>query len=194
MPAGVPETTFGAELYESAAPLAYADPENGYALLTTCDAVGTMAAELETLTRQDDEGNDPWSIIMDADRAPGKWLPYIAQFPGQTIPVGTDEATAREMIKSPSNQERGGVDKMVYEAKLTLTGTKYVRVIERDGDEDTISFFVRTSECVDEDATRDSILAVKPAGLLLNLVVSESPVIDELIGSIDSQTGSIDNL
>src|SRR5690348_15928133 len=123
----MPETTFGAELYDSVRPL----PDEGGALEIMCDAFGTMAAELELLTREDADGNAPWSIIMDADRAPLAYLPYIAQFPGQTIPVGTSETAARELIKAPSNQERGGIEKMTYECKLHLTGSQYVRVIER---------------------------------------------------------------
>lgn len=189
-----PETSFGAELYESLKPLAYADQENDYALLTLCDAIGTMAEELELLTRADDEGRDPWSIIMDADRAPGYMLPYIGQFVGQTIPVGTPEDEARELIRSPSNQERGTVSKMVHDLKATLTGRKYVRVIERDGSPWIISFYVRTSECPDPTASLAALEAVKAAGFILNLVVSEGVVIDELTGSIDDLPGTIDNL
>src|SRR5690348_9222664 len=123
------DTTMGAELLEGMAPL----ESEGLQILA--DAIGSMGAELELLVREDAEGNAPWSIIHDADRAPVEYLPYIAQFPGQEIPVGTPVDEARELIKAPANQERGGVEKMRYECQKTLTGTKYVKVIERDGDE-----------------------------------------------------------
>lgn len=194
MPAGIPETTFGAALYDSLAPLAFADAENGYALLTLCDAIGTMAAQLELLTRADDAGHDPWSIIMDVDRAPGYALPYLAQFVGQAIPVGTPDAAARDLIRSPSNQARGGVDKTIHDAQATLTGTKFCRAIERDGSPWRITFHVRTAECPDPAATAAAIEAVKPAGMVVTVVASAGTTIDELTGTIDSQAVVIDDL
>lgn len=188
------DTTFGAELYEALAPLDYADAENGYALRIVCDAVGTMAEELELLTRTDADGHDPWSIIMDAERAPAYMLPYVAQFVGQTIPVGTPEATARALIRSPSNQERGTLAKVEHDVKATLTGSQYVRVIERDGSPYRFSVFVRTSECPSPAETEAAILSSKPAGLALNFVVADGTTIDELSGSIDALTGTIDDL
>lgn len=188
------DTTFGAELYDSALPLAYGDADHDDAFLILCDAIGTMAAQLELLTRVDEDDHDPWSVILDAERAPGYMLPYLAQFVGQTIPVGTPDDAARDMIRSPSNQERGTAAKMIHDAKATLTGSQYVRLIERDGSPFRFSVIVRTSECPDPAATEAAILASKPAGLALNFAVVAGTTISELTGSINSLSGTIDGL
>jgi hypothetical protein len=184
---------FGDELYEGVAPLAYADADNGYALRTLCYAIGELFAQVELLARADAAGNDPWSVIMDVDRALGYMLPYLGQFVGQAIPVGTPDAVARDLIRSPSNQERGTLAKIVTDAKRTLTGTQYIRVIERDGSPWRLSVFTRTSETPDPAATDAAIQAVKPAGIVVNHVTSAGVVIDELTGTIDALSGSIDS-
>jgi hypothetical protein len=191
-----PNTTpnaFGDELYYSVSPLAYGDADNDYALKTLCYALAQMFNQVELLARSDGTA-DPWSIIMDADNAPDYVLPYIAQFVGQTIPVGTPEADARQLIKDPSNQKRGSLPKLIYEAKRFLTGSQYVRVIERDTSPYHFSVFVHTSEVTDSAALAAALQAVKPAGLVMNLVISDHTTIDVLTGSIDSQTAQINNL
>lgn len=133
-----------------------------------------------------EEFRDPWSIIMDVDHTPAYALPYLAQFVGQTIPIGTNEFTARASIKTPSNQERGAIAKMTYEAQLTLTGTKYCRMVERaDGNPWLIRVFTMTSETASSAVTLAAINAVKPAGMVIDLQVSATTTIDGLVGTID---------
>lgn len=184
---------FGDELYEGVAPLAYADADNGFALRILAYAIGEMFAQVELLARADDAGNDPWSVVMDVDRAAGYMLPYLAQFVGQSIPVGTPDADARDLIRTPSNQERGTLAKIIADAKRTLTGTQYIRVIERDGSPWRLSVFTRTAETPDATATLAAVLAAKPAGIVVTHTVSAGVTIDELTGTIDALSGSIDS-
>lgn len=184
------DTTFGTELYGSVRPI----PEDEGALQIVCDAIGTMANQLELLTRQDDDGNAPWSVIYDLDRAEGYMLPHLAQLVGFRIPKGTPDAAAREMIRQPPDQGRGTLAKLTRDVKATLTGGQYLRVKERDGSPYRFSVFVRSAECPDHAATLAAALATKPAGLVLNLVITDGTVIDELTGTINALSGVIDDL
>ena len=205
-----PNTTpnaFGDELYEAMAPLAYADAANDYALKTICYALAQMFKQLELLVRTDDDGNLPWSIIMDADRAPDYMLPYIAQFVGQTIPTGMSEADARALIKAPSNSERGTRASLIENVEKYLTGTKHISLRERDTSPWHATMNILSGESGIANGTYvvnqanaslspiiQALLDNKPVGIVLELIVSNGITIDELVGTIDAQTGTIDNL
>lgn len=185
---------YGDDLYASLAPMAFGDEDNNYALKTYCYANGQMYSQLEQFARTDAAGNPAYSLLFDLDRATGDLIPYIAQYAGQEIPKGIDDATARALVRKPSNAERGTLAAVVKAVLATLTGTKYLRLIERDTSAYHFSVFTRTAETPDVAATARAIDSVKPAGLIYSLVVTAGKTIDELVGTIDALTGAVDNL
>lgn len=205
-----PNTTFNAMgelLYFGISPLAYDDPNHDYALKTLCYALAQPFNQVWLLGRADEAGNDPWSIIVDPTLAPGYVLPYIAQLVGENIPVGSSDVIARSQIAMRNNQARGTVASIIAAAQLALTGAKYAHLTERDGsayrarlnvrDAETglsIGSYVVNSTNAPLDPLIANLLAVKPVGILLTVVVSAGTTIDELVGTINGLTGTIDSL
>lgn len=193
-----PNTTpipLGDDFYESVKPLAWDDPNNDYALKTLCYAIAQMFAEAELYGRADEDGNPGWSILFDLDRVPYEAIPYLAQYVGQTIPSGLDDTDARELVRSPNNQERGTVASIIAAAESVLTGTKTVLLQERvNGDAYKLRVVTQTSESPSSAVLRAAIEKVKPAGIVLEIVITDSTIIDALSGTIDSQTAIIDAL
>jgi hypothetical protein len=95
-------------------------------------AIGGMFGEVELYAMADDDELG-WSILLDPDAAPVQALPYLAQYVGERLPVGLDEAGMREWIKDAPNQRRGTVESIVRVAQRYLTGQRTVAVRERSG-------------------------------------------------------------
>lgn len=94
--------------------------------------IGGMFSQVEMFVEDTDE-LEGWSILLDPDLCPAWALPYLAQYVGERLPVGIDEAMAREWIKDAPNQRRGTVSSIVRTAQRTLTDPRHVVIVERDG-------------------------------------------------------------
>lgn len=141
-------------------------------LATYAQAIGRMFSQVETLSA-DTDTDDGWSIILDVDRCPDYALPYLGQFVGVSVPIGTDEASARQLIRDKPRQSRGTPASIVAAAQRNLTGSKSVVLRERDGavgtdDPYRITVITYTAETPDPDAVLNEILTVKPGGIVLN--------------------------
>jgi hypothetical protein len=167
------------------------DATRGWPLLILLGAFGHAFGPLHDLVRDTDAGPG-WSQVMDPTRAPAWALPWLAQFAGVTIDAGLDDSAARRRITHPPRWERGTLRAMALAARPTLTGTAQVRVIERDGGPYRLTAITRTDETVNPAATRAALRSQKPAGLILNHVISDAPMIDEGARTIDAGTGSVD--
>lgn len=121
----------GDDFYESVKPLAFDDPNNDYALKTVAYGFAQMFKQAEQYGRTDEDGNPGWSILFDVSRVPADALPYLAQYVGERIPVGTSEADARARIVAKQNQQRGTPASIIAAAKSKLYGNKFVALIER---------------------------------------------------------------
>lgn len=183
----------GEALYERLAPLGYDDEAQDWALLILCGALGVMGQSLRDLVA-DSEAGPGWSSLLDVDRCPAPFLPFLAQFVGVRLPVGVAEAEARERIRTPAGFRRGTPAAIVAAAQRTLIGAKTVSLFERDGGAYRLTVVTRTSETPDTAATERAIRGEKPAGILLTYVVSASPIITELAGDIDSLAGTTNDL
>ena len=160
--------SFAARLYAMLEPWAGEDEENGWALLTYCNALGTMFQPLEDLERDTPEGPG-WSALLDLDRCPDFALPWLAQFVGVRPPPGSTPAEQRAMIDQHLGWERGTPASIVNATKATLTGTQTVVMRERyGGDPYVLQVRTVTAETPDATATKNAILTQKPGGIVLD--------------------------
>jgi hypothetical protein len=135
---------------------------------------GTLLAWLDGPTSLLGEVDD---VVRDTDELPG-WAAeltselthrphWTAQFLGVQIPAGADDATARALIRDRPAFRRGTVPALIAAAQATLTGTRYVNVIERDGSAYALRVQTFTEETPDAAGTLAALLTQKPAGLVL---------------------------
>lgn len=144
------------------------DADRGYPLREYCYAIGEMFSEVEVLAREDDDGNPPWSALMDVDRAPATALPWLAQLAGVELVKGLSDADTRAFIKAAQARNRGTRQSIIDAAKLFLTGTKYVDVVERDGSPYRLTLTTSVGETPDALKVERAVRKVKPAGIVLN--------------------------
>lgn len=64
-----------------------------------------------------------WSTLLDPDLCPTQFLPYLAQFNGTVVPPGTDDKTARQIIKLEAAMQRGTLLAIQTAALRYLVGT-----------------------------------------------------------------------
>jgi len=166
-PTGLAPDTFAAALYDSLLPLAAQDPNIGWDLLIFCNAIGTMFQLLDDWVRDQPEGVG-WSLLLDLNRAPTEALGWLGQFVGARIPAGLTDAQQRQFITDHSGFKRGTPAAMTKAVQATLTGTKSVTLVERDGDPYALTVRTNAAETPNTTATQNAILSQKPAGLTLN--------------------------
>ena len=165
-------STLGEALYARLEPVASQDEALGWPLLIYCQALAEMGRQVEELVRPDDPARDAWDPLLDVDLSPDWNLPYIAQFVGVRLtPDGTPDQW-RAQIKGVGGFKRGTPAAMIEAVRATLTGTRYVGLIERDGDQDHLTVTVRSVEAPNPSATQAAAMSQKAAGLILNFIVS----------------------
>lgn len=151
------------------------DADRGYPLREYCYAIGEMFSEVEVLAREDDDGNPPWSALMDVDRAPATALPWLAQLAGVELVKGLSDADTRAFIKAAQARNRGTRQSIIDAAKLFLTGTKFVDLVERDGSAYRLTVITNENETPDALQVERAIRKVKPAGIVLNYALVNLP-------------------
>lgn len=144
------------------------DEEAEWHLLLFLDApAGELLGELDDLVRDSAEGPG-WSAPFDVERATLEQLPWLGQLVGVRIPDGLTLEEARDWVQSTTGWRRGTPAAIAGAAGTTLTGTKKVRFLERDGGS-AYRLRVQTYEIQTPDAaaTEAAIRAQKPAGIVL---------------------------
>jgi hypothetical protein len=180
-------------LREELAPILTAD------LDSYCQAIAAMFGEVELYSLAGDD-SDGWAILLDVDRCPAKALPYLGQLIGVTVPIGMADSDARALIRDRPQWRRGTPARLVEVAQATLTGTKFVNLLERSASAAPsdpaygLTVVTRTPETPNPAATLAALLQAKPAGIVLLHLVTPSAIVDELTGTIDSLTGTVDSL
>lgn len=175
--------SYAEALYEQLAPLAYADEENDWALLLLCEAIGRLFQPVEDLVR--DQGDDPgWSQLVDIDRCPDAFLPWLAQLVGVQIDVGTSADVQRERIRSTDGFRRGTLAAFKAAPLPHLTGSRRVFVEERAGSAYRILVTTRADETPDPAAVESALLEQKPAGIVLDYSTVSGEVWDEVTGGL----------
>jgi len=173
-PVDLTPDTFAARLYGMLAPLAQTDPDNAWALLILCNAIGTAFQLPEDWARDTTDGPG-WSPLMDLNRCPDEALPWLGQFVGVRTLPGSSPDDMRARIASTDGFRRGTRAAIYGAAYSTLTGNRSVYIWERDHDPaDTpnyayyLTVMTFTDQTPDPAATLRGILSQKPAGLVLN--------------------------
>lgn len=146
------------------------DADLGYPLLQFLDSIGSFLGEIEDLSRDTDEGPG-WAVVMDVDEAPEPYLTWLAQFAGVQLPLGSASSTHRDRIRAREGWQRGTPEVIKAAVLRELTGTKKMRLIERDTS--AYHFRVETYEIQTPDPSLvvDAIIEQKPGGLQFELVV-----------------------
>jgi hypothetical protein len=100
-------------------------------LETYLRAQAAMFEEVELLAFETDT-LEAWQVLFDPDLIPAKGLPYLAQYLGEKLPAGIEEALAREWLKDNPNRYRGTPYSIFRAAQRNLTGNRQVGIRERD--------------------------------------------------------------
>lgn len=160
------------ELYISLGPWSRADEamgeSGGWPLLIFCEAIAGRLQPLESLIRDTDDGPG-WSVVLDADRAPAEWLPWLGQFVGVTLRPSMSEEEQRTMIRTLPGTIRGTARAIESAAAQYLTGERRVYLIERHGSAYRLTVSMLDSEAPVADRPRIemAIREQKPAGIVL---------------------------
>lgn len=166
--------SFAANLYAGMEPVAWLDASVGWALAYYCGALGGMFQDVEDLARDTPEGPG-WSAVLDLDRCPDDWLPWLAQFVGVTIAPGSTPAQMRAAIDALLGFQRGTPAAIRASTAATLTGSKVVVLQERfGGDAYALAVYTLTAQTPDQAASRAAILAQKPGGIVLTYAVGNA--------------------
>lgn len=161
------------EMYSALGPWATADTSGEeWPLLEMTESVAARLQPVEDVIR-DDEVGPGWSSVVDVERAPSSWLPWLAQFGGARIPQGMTEADQRAYIQSAPNQKRGTVAAFTAAATRSLTGTRTSIVTERYGTAWRVAVFTLESETPDAAQLTEDLLSQKPAGIVLTVSQSD---------------------
>lgn len=180
--------TFAQAVYQGLAADRPGDEQRGYALLLLVGALGQTFDQLNTFVTDLATG-----ALLDPTRTTSDRLGWLSQFAGVQLTPGLSDAQQRAQITSPPAFQRGTPAAMAAAAQATLTGTKYVGLIERASSAYTISVATRTSETPNPAATEAAIRAQKPAGLILTYTVTNAETWDEATSTWNAPAVTWDN-
>lgn len=155
-------------VYEELGPLTYQDSSNGYVLLRFVEAWTNSMVEIDALVRDTDAGPG-WSSALDVERAPEKFLNFLAQFVGITFLGSESMDDKKHLITELVNLKRGSPAASRALVERLLTGSKYMIFNERQGNNAyRYAVRTRTNETPDPAAVERGLMAQKPAGLILD--------------------------
>lgn len=189
--------THGEALYQQVAPMHGPDPDG-----LAHDYIGAVTQpvrEIDELVRDTPEGPG-WSAILDVDAAPSKGLRWLGQIVGVRLRLTrsgeTDAAWAtyaRDAIRRQQGRQRGTNDAQISAVQDTLTGTRYVNLLERvGGDAYAMTLVTRTTETPNPTTTLRTWLTQKPAGIVPTHVLTTGVIIDEGTRTINAAAATID--
>lgn len=151
---------FAARLFEQLEPLQQLDTLGH--LWVFCDAFGAMFQPVEDLTSMRDDGLPGYADLLDIQRIPIANIGYLGQFIGMSTKPGLDESAQRAWIQDANNFERGRPSAIIAAAQRTLTGSRTVYLLERDGSAWKYRVVTRTSETPNPAAVLADLLGQKP--------------------------------
>jgi len=131
---GSVESEVGVWMYDALQPLQTHEERLGFPLLAFCDGIGSMFQPIYDIVADA-------NIMLDPDRTPVGWIPWLAQFvgqplPGDQLPDEQDAAYRARMtpyIKDPPHRRRGTVPAILEEVKKFLVPGANVYAVERQG-------------------------------------------------------------
>lgn len=189
-PVNIHPTTEG--WYESLGQ-AFTGPDENFVLLAWMDPVGSQLGLVDDIVRNTD-ARPGWAGVLDPDVVALKDLPWLAQFVGVQLPGGLSETDKRAYLKARPGWERGKASAIKAEAAATLIGDRRISFIERAGSAYRLSVRTHPDDTPDPAATEAAIRRQKPAAIVLDYKASPNLSINGLTGTIDAQTGPIEQL
>lgn len=111
-----------------------ADLDADGSLLAWLSGPAGILQVIDDLCRVDDEGNPPWSVLLDIDRCPTYALPWLGQFVGVRLPPSLPDAQMRQAIRAEQGWQRGTVAAIQAAAAPYLEPGRTARVEERTTD------------------------------------------------------------
>lgn len=189
-----PMTQIAADAYALAEPLCGPEAVNGFPIAVLFGGIGEMFRDVETLVRAR-PGREPWQQAFDID-APGGGMPtfeypWFGQIFGVRDLVGLTTAQQYTKIKQQQAIYRGGIDALKSAVAATLSPPASVAVIEGNPDADHITVIVDPAQVTDITKTTQAANAAKLFGLLLTIVQSSLPIIDQGTRTIDAATAAV---
>jgi hypothetical protein len=142
--------------------------------------------DVDLVARDDDQGRQGWErLFADLDTTPRWALDWIAVWAGIDPGRYTDQEL-RDAITVPEGLRRGTLDALRAAVQRTLTGSRYVRLLERSDPAQPgvdspyhLTFITRTAETPDPAATYSAAVSQKAAGLVLHHAVVDGVTWDE---------------
>lgn len=175
----------GEWLYDRLSPWAVDESDTtGWPLAIFCQAWGLQVDEIFTASETGLDGLD------DPATAPAWYLPHLAMKAGVQIAGDWDEADIRDAISTRPAERRGTPAAIIAAAESTLTGTKHVALVEKDGGAYKLTVITRTAETPDPAATNALLQSeqVKPVGITLTHVVVDGWTIGEMEAAYSALT------
>lgn len=162
------------KLYSYVTPLAWADEDQGWALLFLCAALAGMVDDTYDLFQDGDDGRPGWTKVTDPDLCPDAWLEWCAQWHGVELePALVTPAQKRTKIKEAPGRKRGRPSAIKGAAKPYLDGANpTVFLTERIGGNPYV-YAVATlaAETPDQDAVFAALMRAKPGGYVFTYTV-----------------------
>jgi hypothetical protein len=156
------------------------DAAAGYPLASICGALLDPAQFVADAIDEDDT-HPPGGKLLDPDETPDGAIAWLAQLAGVRPTKGASEATRRGEVRTAAGWKRGWRDALVADVQRTLTGGQFVAVVEFvTGDRWRAAFRTLPAETPDPAATLRAARGQKPYGIVLEHVVSDSPLWDEI--------------
>lgn len=158
------------EAYRGLGPLTEPDADLDYPLLRFVASVADQLQVVNDLARDTDEAPG-WAKVFDPARTPDEFVGWLGQFVGVRELVGLTPLAQRMRIRETAGFQRGTKAAIEGAAKQFLSGSRQVKVYERDGSPYRLR--VRTYQTETPDAARveAAVRAQKPAGLVLTYEV-----------------------
>lgn len=168
-------TRLGQRLRDRTSYLQEDDAKYDYAHGHLCEALMRPLAQTAELVDPEDPW-PPWAPLFNIDICPDWAIPWLAQLVGVRFPKSLTADDARHYIRGMAFLTRGSPSSIMAAAQTQLTGSQLVWLRERDaGDPYRLELIVRASELkTDLQAVIDTVMPVKPAGLILSIRVSDT--------------------
>jgi hypothetical protein len=169
MPEEPTHTRWGERLRERTQPLQPNDEQYGWAHAILCEALAKSYEQIAELI-DPPEPYPPWGPLFDINVCPGWALPFLAQAVGIRLPVGMDDAMARQVILEAAGHNVGKVSaiKAVLQHALVSQNPPAPPTVwfrERDGSAYRLEIVTLAAETPDPAAVETALEASIPGGL-----------------------------
>jgi hypothetical protein len=149
-------------------------------------ALGRMFDPILELAEESGADGEPsyvpaWGILLEAERATLRELPYLGQYVGVEVPKGATEAEARTLVKAESGLARGTL-RSLEEAIKGVLGRAPFRIEERTNpktsEEEAYWLTIVVQKGKASNALYEAVNGVIPAGILYEILQVENAWIE----------------